>query len=263
MIGTGTDTYLGQATNLAQVFAVPCQWVPDTVQALDTQQTGAGERDGDGGEKQGRRSGRASLYTIREGPRQRPGIGSPFAQVEGPTSECKDEEACIRPLRLRCACKRLQAYASARWIATRTIQSEGFGFLLMFDSTSDDLETITSLPEFRPNMTLRHLNLQDSILGDMDTFAHNLFAIAPLTVGINGGAYELEDLGISPLLPPSIFYPQVEKIMWTLRRTRMRDQFAFLDKYVASEADLMNDFGKPLPPFPYVRFGETFFYRRR
>lgn len=105
---------------------------------------------------------------------------------------------------------------------------------LSFDTTTEDLETITSVPEFRPNNRLRHLYLEDSILGDVETFSERLFAVAPLTVAVNGNAYEDDESGIFPPVPPSIFYPQVETIMWGLRRTRMREEFAFLDQYGVS-----------------------------
>ena len=128
------------------------------------------------------------------------------------------------------------------FLYTPSITWSGLGYLLWkcpemedlaiaFNSTVDDLESITSFAGFRPNRSLRHLYLQDSILGDVDSFAENLFAIAPLTVGINGHAYDNEELGIFPMTPPGMFYPQVEKILWELRRTRLREQVAFLDDY--------------------------------
>lgn len=148
---------------------------------------------------------------------------------------------------------------------------------LAWDTTRDDVALITSLEDFRPNKALRLLWAADSILvDDVERFAHPLFAIAPYVHVIDGSAYDAPDLGINRPPDTHAFYAQVETIMWELRRTRMREEFGFLDAYgmyiirlvserttthkkiatVLSEADMMNDFSsKPLPRFPYVRTG--------
>ncbi|PIL32916.1 hypothetical protein GSI_05034 [Ganoderma sinense ZZ0214-1] len=131
---------------------------------------------------------------------------------------------------------------------------------ISLDSRVDDVAMTTSLPSFRPNTHLRFLSVMDSIFTDVEVFAHSLFAIAPLVVGIDGWGYEHETLEISvPLRDSSTFLDQVESAMWELRRTRMRDQFAFLDEYVRSEAEEMNPFGqrRPVPRFPYVKHGPS------
>lgn len=103
---------------------------------------------------------------------------------------------------------------------------------ISLDSRIDDVALTTSLPSFRPNTHLRFLWVTDSVLDDVEVFAHSLFAIAPLIVGIDGHGHENETLEISvPLANPSAFLDHVESLMWELRRTRMRDQFAFLDEY--------------------------------
>ncbi|RPD58102.1 hypothetical protein L227DRAFT_196640 [Lentinus tigrinus ALCF2SS1-6] len=124
---------------------------------------------------------------------------------------------------------------------------------ISLDATSTDVGVVTSLPGFRPNTSLRYLGAQDSVLGDVELFAESLFAIAPLCFIIDGYAFECED--IQAPMDPIAFYGQVETVLWEMRRTRLRDQFAFLDKYVATEADLMNDFGNTRLPFPYMRTG--------
>ncbi|RPD58120.1 hypothetical protein L226DRAFT_156608 [Lentinus tigrinus ALCF2SS1-7] len=126
---------------------------------------------------------------------------------------------------------------------------------LSLDATSTDVGGMTSLPEYRPNKSLRYLGAQDSVLGDVELFAESLFAIAPLCHVIDGDVFECEDVGIQAPMDPIAFYGQVETVLWEMRRTRLRDQFAFLDEYVVTEADLMNDFGNPPKSFPYVRWG--------
>ena len=109
---------------------------------------------------------------------------------------------------------------------------------ISLDSRIDDVALVTSLPSFRPNMHLRFLSITDSVLDDVEVFAHSLFAIAPLVVGIDGWGHESEVLGISvPMANSFAFLDQVELLMWELRRTRMRDQFAFLDEYGELFAD--------------------------
>ncbi|KAI1786644.1 hypothetical protein LXA43DRAFT_50651 [Ganoderma leucocontextum] len=129
---------------------------------------------------------------------------------------------------------------------------------LSLDSRIDDVALTTSLPSFRPNTHLRFLSVTDSVLDDVEIFAHSLFAIAPLIVGIDGWGHESELLEISvPLASPSAFLDQAESLMWEMRRTRMRDQFAFLDGYVRNEAEEMNPFSphRPARRFPYGKLG--------
>uniref|UniRef100_A0A5K1K0P3 Cell surface hydrophobicity-associated protein n=1 Tax=Ganoderma boninense TaxID=34458 RepID=A0A5K1K0P3_9APHY len=128
---------------------------------------------------------------------------------------------------------------------------------ISIDSRIDDVALTTSLPSFQPNMRLRFLSVMDSVLKDVDVFAHSLFAIAPLVVGVDGWGFKNERLEISiPLEDASTFFDQVESVMWELRRTRMRDQFAFLDEHVRTEAEDMNPFShRPVPRFPYVKLG--------
>ncbi|PIL32925.1 hypothetical protein GSI_05043 [Ganoderma sinense ZZ0214-1] len=125
---------------------------------------------------------------------------------------------------------------------------------LSLDTRIDDVALMTSLPSFRPNMHLRFLSITDSVLDEVEVFVHSLFAIAPLVVGIDGWGHESEMLEISvPMANASAFLDQVESLMWELRRTRMRDQFAFLDGYVRNEAEEMNPFSthQPARRFPY------------
>ncbi|PIL32914.1 hypothetical protein GSI_05032 [Ganoderma sinense ZZ0214-1] len=103
---------------------------------------------------------------------------------------------------------------------------------LSLDSRIDDVALTTSLPSFRPNMRLRFVSVTDSVLDDAEVFAHSLFAIAPLVIGIDGWGHKNELLEISvPMANSFAFLDQVELLLWELRRTRMRDHFAFLDAY--------------------------------
>ena len=100
---------------------------------------------------------------------------------------------------------------------------------IALDSRVDDVVLMTSLPNFRPNCHLRFLYMLDSVIEDVETFAHSLFAIAPLVALLSGTGYESAELEISPPLKASAFFSQVDSVVWELRRTRMREEFGFLD----------------------------------
>ena len=149
---------------------------------------------------------------------------------------------------------------------------------ISLDTRVDDVALTLSLPGFRPNTSLRYLSVQDGLLGDADLFAQSLFAFAPLIVGIDGWGFDSEELEITLPLEAPAFFDQVEVLMWELRRTRMRDKFAFLDDYgkcaltgwartsslinrwaVTNEAEEMNPWAsgtsRPPRPFPYKKTG--------
>ncbi|KAI0800386.1 hypothetical protein C8Q74DRAFT_1236194 [Fomes fomentarius] len=134
---------------------------------------------------------------------------------------------------------------------------------LPWDATTQDIGKITSLPDFKPHRHLRGLWASDSIIreDDVGRFAECIFSIAPFIQVLNGYAYYNSQLGIEAPSDVNAFYAQVETIMWGLRRTRMRNEFGFLDAYVLNEADMMNDFSaRPVPRFPYVRAGRSEVY---
>ena len=105
-----------------------------------------------------------------------------------------------------------------------------------WDARSDDIELVTGNPDFRPNRDLRILWTANSILGpghdsDVERFANLLWSIAPKIQSLNGFAHENPALDIVAPADTNAFYSQAESIMWELRRTRMREEFGFLDAY--------------------------------
>ncbi|KAJ3003601.1 hypothetical protein NUW54_g5212 [Trametes sanguinea] len=107
---------------------------------------------------------------------------------------------------------------------------------LAFDTTSDNVEEITSLPGFRPNHWMRFLDVLDSTLpDDAERFARSLFAIAPRIVRVSAAGWT-EDPNGPTRVDPFIFCEHQEIIMCKLRKMYMSDVYN------------MDERGNRLPP---------------
>ena len=103
---------------------------------------------------------------------------------------------------------------------------------ISFDPRQDDMSSVTERNDFRPNHNLRYLNVQDSDLHSVEVFARQLFIIAPRIMTVLGRGPDDRDLDVIDISTgPHAFLEQVETMMWELRRTEMRDEFAFLDQF--------------------------------
>ncbi|KAM5545150.1 hypothetical protein V8D89_001261 [Ganoderma adspersum] len=85
---------------------------------------------------------------------------------------------------------------------------------ILLDSTVDDVALVMSLPDFRHLRHLCFLDILDSIIRDVEIFAHSLFTIAPLVVVLCGWGYESAELEISLPLEASVFISQVDNVIW-------------------------------------------------